>query len=46
MPQILAPLLSKAAAALVEAVVTRLLLQLWTTYARNWHAATAAAQAG
>jgi hypothetical protein len=38
MPQLLAPLVNKAAAALIEAVVTRLLLHLWTGYARNWHA--------
>jgi hypothetical protein len=41
MPQFLAPLLSKAAAALVEAVVAQLLLRLWTAYARNWSASAA-----
>jgi hypothetical protein len=36
MPQFLVPLLHKAAVALIEALVTRLLLQLWTAYARDW----------
>jgi hypothetical protein len=43
MPQLLAPLLNKAAAALIEAVVTGLLLHLWRAYARNWHASVASA---
>lgn len=43
MPQLLAPLLNKVAAALVEAVVTGLLLHLWRSYARDWHASAAAA---
>jgi hypothetical protein len=41
MPQLLAPLLNKVATALIEAVVTGLLLQLWRAYARDWHASAA-----
>lgn len=39
MPQFLAPLLHKAAIALIEALVARLLFRLWTGYARDWAAA-------
>jgi hypothetical protein len=35
MPHLLTSILTKAAVALIEAMVTRLLIQLWTTYVRN-----------
>ncbi|MFI6932000.1 hypothetical protein [Streptomyces sp. NPDC050287] len=35
MPHLLTSILTKAAVALIEAMVARLLAQLWTTYVRN-----------
>lgn len=45
MTQLLAPIAERVASALIQAIVTRLLVRLWSAYARNWHAHAAAAYA-
>ncbi|WP_258382751.1 hypothetical protein [Streptomyces sp. NTH33] len=43
MPYLLTSLLTKAAAAVIEALVIRLLVQLWNAYGRSGHQTPAAA---